>query len=519
MRLTDFFPAPIYMEPNILTPYVGTQPQISVQFNIDLLVDLINSDEKLNQQIILVEESTDSTIPVHFISYQNRWLTFTPVEPLNPGSSYQVTILSTIQSSQGRTATANRSFVFVVSQSEIPQVTLLEPANYTSTSTVGPFSWSAISVSTTGGTGSLMYRVELDRTVAFQSVSSVGWSTLTTATSAMPGVYLNPGQHYFWRVRGEYYTDAGSGVGEWSDPFVWYYGTFLQPSPSTEQTYPQAVPFQINSWIGANSGLSNQSSYPPIMLQFSSPVDPNTVNSSTVYVTRESVDGWPDSSRTYPNINVTASGTMLYINITDNIVTNSRYVIWLNPPLADIYGNQLVAPWSAYFTSKYSPMYLGLNVLRANFGKFLINVPDDILNFQIYRVSLDVNRNWILYYNPLIGGPTETQVRGQVFIVGYAMERWVEHEAAVRVLTTRYYELLESVDQRKRLGDYEESQSSNLLKQLSDEIANQRKLATAWLAEFSRHRARPRTARKSSQWPVWQRSTDFSMQGMRRDSF
>jgi hypothetical protein len=519
MKLTDFFPAPVYMEPNILTTYVGTEPLIAIKFNIDLMVSQINSNEGLNSQIILVEENTDTTIPVNFVDYQNQTLTFTPSQPLNPGSSYQVTILSTIQSSQGRQARANRSFVFIVSQSEIPQTVLLEPANYTSTSTVGPFQWASVSVASTGGTGSLLYRVELDRTVAFQSISSVGWSTLTAASSAMPGVYLTPGQHYFWRVRAEYYTDTGSGAGEWSTPFVWYYGTFLQPSPSTEQTYPLAVPFQISGWIGGESGLSNQSSFPPIIISFSSPVDATTVNSSTVLVTRESVDGWPDSSRTVVTSSVSVSGSLMYINIGDGIVTNSRYVIWLNPPLADIYGNQLTAQWSAYFTSRYSPMYLGISVLRANFGRFLINVPDDILNFQIYRVSLDVNRNWILYYNPLIGGPTETQVRGQVFIVGYAMERWVEHESAVRVLTTRYYELLESVDQRRRLGDYEESQSSNLLKQLSDEIANQRKLATAWLAEFSRHRARVRTARKSSQWPVWQRSTDFSTQGMRRDNF
>ena len=140
---------------------------------------------------------------------------------------------------------------------------------------------------------------------------------------------------------------------------------------------------------------------------------------------------------------------------------------------------------------------MGSNVLRANFGRFLINVPEDLLNFHIYRVSLDVNRHWILYYNPLIGGPTEEQVRSQVFLLSYAMERWVEHESAARILTMRYYELLDRVDTMKKLGDYTEEHGYHILKDIEDEIKRQKQLATAWISEFSRHRARVRSARVS----------------------
>jgi hypothetical protein len=519
MRLTDFFPAPINIEPNILTDFVSVRPTIMVQFNIELLVDLINSDQKLNQQVILVEESTDTTVPVSFIGYAQKILTFQPAQDLNPGSTYQVTILSTIQSEEGRQASANRSFVFLVSQSNIPGVTLLEPSNFTSTSTVPIFSWEGVNVATTGSTGTLLYRVELDSTIAFKSTSSVGWTTLTSATSAIPGVQLAPSNHYFWRARAEFYTASGSGAGQWSTPFVWYYGTFLQPSPSTRQSYPSAVTFSLLDNSGFQNGLSNQLAFPSMIYTFSGSIDPNTVTSDTVYMSRESVDGWPTSARFLVSLNLTVQGNSLVITTSDQIIPNSRYNLTISNTVADINGNNLVAPISVYFTSRYTPLYMGANVLRANFGKFIINTPEDLLNFHIFRVSLDVNRNWILYYNPLIGGPTEEQVRAQVFLLSYAMERWVEHESAARILNVRFYELLDVADSMKRLGDYQEEHGRNLLRQLEEEILQQKKLATQWIAEFSRHRARIRSTRVGEQWPIWQKSTDYSFQPFRRDNF
>jgi hypothetical protein len=518
VRLNDFFPSPISFEPNILTPFVSVRPSIIIRFNIELLVDLINSDEKLNQQIILVEESSDSTIGVKFINYSQKILEFEPAQDLNPGSTYQVTVLKTIQSVEGREASANRSFVFTVSQTDVPQVELLEPANFTSTSSVGPFIWNPISVSTSGSTGTIFYRVELDDTIAFKSVASNGWSTLTTDSSAMPGVSLTPSKHYFWRVRGEFITSAGSSVGQWSDPFVWYYGTFLQPSPSTRQTYPDAVTFQVDATSGFENGLSNQLDFPSMVFILSGDIDPSTVTPDTVYMTRESVDGWPTSDKFRVTLNLSVTGRTLYIYPEDPIIVNSRYTLYITTGVGDYSGNYLQETVTRYFTSRYSPLYMGSNVLRANFGQFLIGIPDDILNFQIFRVSLDVNRHWILYYNPLIGGPTEEQVRAQTFLLSYAMERWVECETAVRLLTMKYYELLDTADSMKRLGDYQEQHGVNLLRSLEDEIKRQKQMALQWISEFSRHRARVRSTRKSERWPVWQKSTDYSWNSFRRDN-
>jgi hypothetical protein len=250
---------------------------------------------------------------------------------------------------------------------------------------------------------------------------------------------------------------------------------------------------------------------------FSNPLDPSTVNADTVYMTREAVDGWPSTDKTLVSLNLSVSGKVLLITTTDHQRPNSRYTLYITSDVHDAYGNPLDPPITRYFTSKYTPMYMGSSVLRANFARFLVDVPEDLLNFHIFRVSLDVNRHWILYYNPLVGGPSEDQVRGQTFILSYAMERWVEYETGARILLMRYYELLERVDSMKRLADYTEEHGYHILHDLQDEIKRQTALATQWVAEFSRHRARIQTTRKSERWPQWAKNTDFSFQQFRRD--
>jgi len=517
MRQNDYYPSVVGFRPNPVTdPIVQVRPQISLKFNIELLVDIINSDEKINQIVILVEENSDTPVRVKYINYSQKVLTIEPEVDLNPGSAYQLTILNSIQSVEGRQATANRSFVFSVSATEIDQIDLISPANYTSSSSIPAFTWNAVAPPT--GSGFLQYRVELDDTIAFKSVNSVGWSTITTSTSAIPGVSLTPSNHYFWRVRGEFITPVSSSVGMWSDPYVWYYGTFLQPSPSTRQTYPEAVPFNLSDSSGLENGLSNQLNAPPMSFNFYSSIDPSTVTSTSVYMTKEAVDGWPSSTKYPVNIGTTVNGSNLTVTMTDGMAPNSRYTLYITTDVADTAGNHLQKTIIRYFTSRYTPLYMGANVLRANFGTHLINVPEDLLNMHIYRVSLDVNRHWILYYNPLIGGPTEDQVRGMVFLLSYAMERWVEHESAARVLTMRYYELLDSVDSSKRLGDYQESHGYNILEDIRNQIKEQKKLAIQWVSEFSRHRARPRSVRPSERCPIWFKNTDYAWQNFRRDS-
>lgn len=517
MNLTDYFPSIVSFEPNLTTESVSTLPIIKIRFNLELSLDQVSSDFNLNQLIILIEENSDSTTPVRFYDYQNRVLRIVPTVELNPGSMYQLTVLQDIVSDTGRTMGANKSFVFKVSPTDVPQVRLLIPANNTSVPTNSILVWNSVTTNVSGATGAVSYNIEIDNNITFNTVSQNGWSTSTTSTSALPGIALTQGQTYFWRVQASVTTIAGSTfVGQWSEPFCFYLGTFLQPSPSTRQTYPNVVSFKASQpdWI---NGESNLKDFPNLNITFSNPIDESTVTSDNVKLKKESVDGQPDSYKRDTLITFSVTGNVLYIQTAEAITPNTRYTLCLYN-LADIYGNVLIEPFERYFTSNYTPLYLGANVIRANFGRFLIGYPDDLINFHIFRVSLDVNRNWILYYTPMWGGPTETQVRSMQFILTYPMERWTEHESALRILSMRYYELLEKVDQMKRLGDYTEQHGHNILRDLQDEIHRQKQLSMQWWAEFSRHRARSRSTRESERWPLYGKNTDTSFQNQRRDS-
>lgn len=465
-----------------------------------------NTDALLNQLVFLVEENSNLTTPVSFISYNDRILTFTPSQDLTANSTYQITIKGEIQSAAGRTMGVNRSFVFKVSSAALNAPQPLLPPNYTSVENPPLFTWSPI----VSASGSINYRIQVSDTIEFNSVYRSGWEAVVPTPNAAPGIPLESGKSYFWRVRAELTTinPTASAVGAWSTPFCFYLGTFLQPSPQTRETYPDAVPIQINyeSW---EDGSSNLYDFPTMVYRFSSAIASGSVDSTTVYLTRESVDGYPSSQKFPVDISVSVNGNVLTITPNEGIVINSRYVLTING-IEDLNGN-VFSKVTRYFTSRYSPLYLGASVLRANFSQYLNSYPDDLLNFHIFRVSLDVNREYILYYSSMVGGPLEQTVRGMTFGLTYPMERWVEHETAVRLLTMRFYELLEKADESKRLGDYSESHGSSLLNNLQKEIQNQRALATKFISEFSRHRARTRNARRSERWPRWQSHTDYSV--------
>ena len=507
MNTSSLFPTIVSFTPVITTENVTVRPQFFARFNLDMDYTQFNTDNLLNQLIFLVEENSAITTPVTFVSYNDKVLLFTPQSDLTANSTYQVTVRGEIQSADGRAMGTNRSFVFKVSSTSVGQPGLILPPNYTSVENPPLFTWTT--VSSTGGT--IQYRIQLDDSIEFNSVSREGWETVVPTANATPGIVLEDSRSYFWRVRAELstITASASSVGAWSEPYCFYLGTFLQPSPATRETYPDAVTFQID-YESFDDGSSNLGGFPSMVYRFTTPIASGSVDGTTVYMTKEGVDGYPNSQKNGVNISTTVNGNTLTIVPGEGMATNMRYTLTING-IQDTSGNTLLKV-VRYFTSRYSPLYLGANVLRANFGQYLTTYPDDLLNFHIFRVSLDINREYILYYSSMVGGPLEGTVRNMTFGLTYPMERWVEHESAVRILTMRFYELMEKADESKKLGDYSESHGSGILDSIQKEIATQRTMATKFISEFSRHRARTRNARKSERWPRWQDfNTDYSL--------
>lgn len=506
MDQTQFVPSVVQFSPTLSDSNVPPRPDIWVRFSTEIDPTTINTDVLLNQVTLLIEEASATSISVTFVSYEDRVLTFRPVRDLSPGKVYQMTVLGKIPTPVGRTLQLDRTWTFQIAPSVVGTASLLTPADSTAVAVNPLFTWTSVTVSSTG---LLQYLIEVDQTLEFSSISSRGWSTLTTATSALPGPALTPGNTYFWRVTAVLTNLAGSVWGASTDPWAFYIGTFLQPSKSTEVLYPDANGFLIKFTSFLN-GLSNQSNWPSLQFDFSTVPDSGTINTDTVSFIKRAVDGDPTRIGGTVLYTWTLSGTLLTIFPQEPIFQNTRYTITFRSIFST--GGVEISTTQYYFTSRYSPLYLGLEVLRANYPQFLMGYSDDFLNFHIYRSSLDVNRHYIRVFNPgWINAPSETTVRNQnVPTIAWGMERWVELDAGRRVLTEVLHDFLATSGRMRRLGNYEEENRAEVIRYLQAEIRRITQESTYWIAEFSKKRARPRTVRKDEYYPRWREGFDMS---------
>lgn len=506
MNLSDFFPSVLFFNPDVNTDNSITtlNPVMNITFNTDIDYTQVSTTTELNKVIYLIEESTKRYIPLTFVSYSSKSLVLTTSGSLSPGLFYQLTVLNTLRSEQGRTSTNNRSFAFQAKSSDLSTPVLVAPADNTSITSIPMFVWNTI---TNPGTGSLTYRIQIDKHLEFNANE---WSTTTSLASAYPGISFSIGETYYWRVSATYTSTAGSSISAFSSINSFYFGSSDSPSPETQQTYEDVLAFEISRQSILN-GLSNQATFPSLIFTFNTAISSSTVTSSTLLFTKESVDGYPNGNKTNVGCTYTFSNGNKTITITptDNIVQNSRYSIVFTSGILNTNGDSLES-FTTYFTSRYSPLYVGLNVIRANFGRFLIPYSDDLLNFYIFRESLNVNREFIFYYSSWTGGPVEDQVRNFIFTLTYPMEKYVECKVSERLLTNRYYELLENAGSNQKLADFSIEQGYNILGELNGQIKFLRQESLKYSAEFSRHKAIPRTTVKSSNWPQNQKYTDMS---------
>jgi hypothetical protein len=73
------------------------------------------------------------------------------------------------------------------------------------------------------------------------------------------------------------------------------------------------------------------------------------------------------------------------------LLENMQVVITLNKEIKDVNGNRLGEDQEFYFTTKYLPMYTGLQRIRLDIGTFIRDIPDDTINLAIYEASVEVD--------------------------------------------------------------------------------------------------------------------------------
>lgn len=122
-------------------------------------------------------------------------------------------------------------------------------------------------------------------------------------------------------------------------------------------------------------------------------------------VANQEVTGDPVIDHTPPTIDIQLSGKSLILNTT-GILNNNEYIVKLAAGFPGLNTNPLQSDYNFVFTSTYSPLYIGYNLVRLNIGPILaitMNfVPNDTLNRIIYSVSRQADN-----LSPVIIDPTD----------------------------------------------------------------------------------------------------------------
>jgi len=98
--------------------------------------------------------------------------------------------------------------------------------------------------------------------------------------------------------------------------------------------------------------------------------------------------------------------------------------------------------WERMFYSWFSPCYSHPDAIKVRMGELLpfLEIDEQDLYFLIYRKSLEANRHYLWwYFNPRFGGPTEGTIRALEIGQYFAVQRWVEAQVCIEVLTRQMH--------------------------------------------------------------------------------
>jgi hypothetical protein len=142
-----------------------------------------------------------------------------------------------------------------------------------------------------------------------------------------------------------------------------------------------------NSYGGVNyfSGIYGKSFYE----------DVNKTLTGYVDISNQEVLGNPTVDHTPPTYSIYPSGNILVIE-PSGMLDNNEYIITVGSGLPGVEKNPLQSDYQFVFTTTYTPLYTGANVIRLNIGPLLqmtmSYIPDDTLNRFIYESSLQAYR-------------------------------------------------------------------------------------------------------------------------------
>ena len=131
--------------------------------------------------------------------------------------------------------------------------------------------------------------------------------------------------------------------------------------------------------------------------------DVNQSISGYILIDNQEVLGDTVIDHTPPTVGIVLSGNLILLN-TSEMLDNNEYVVTLKAGYPGLNTNPLQEDYKFVFTSSYSPLYIGYNLIRLNIGPILqitMNyVPNDTLNRIIYSVSRQANNISLYVIDP-----------------------------------------------------------------------------------------------------------------------
>lgn len=179
------------------TGTVSVNSTITVVFNVDI--------QASEDAIVLLD--SDGNRVAGLTTVDKRSLQFKPSSPLNPRSSYRVTVLSNkIKSLLGLPMARDFSYQFVTEDVALEAPLLVYPSD---SSSISPddvrFEWDSVS-------GAVCYEVQVSSLPNFSNIIWPSSGNSIVSTSVQPDIEFDDGQ-YYWRVRAV--GDTGQ-KGPWS---------------------------------------------------------------------------------------------------------------------------------------------------------------------------------------------------------------------------------------------------------------------------------------------------------------
>jgi len=489
MDLSRFYPMVVRSSPTDGQRDVPQNVQIDLTFSVDLHASVLTTAE-INKHMALIEQTTDRSVPLQLVlppaPQQTKKIRLEPSGSLSPNTTYVLLIYGTLPAYTGRTSGTQQTITFRTASAalNIPKPTILSPSLNSQPNRPVVLSWEGWSDPPAGYT--LLYRVEVARDERF---SDIDWYSVgASSTVTVPDSVLNDGVYYFWRAVCLLQSQSTGVVlsGEWSDLFGFYVGT------------PAAAPGDVGSSI--TSSLDEYSltmlagdGWPYIRLD-------NVPTGSTFRLRWRGADGWP--SWAWEDVPFTVQ-PITGVAGAYQIVPDSDSPINRLVHLEVLSGSTRI--WEKFFYGKLRPMYCHPDSVRVRVSDLIDTIDEDELCFIIYRKSLEANRHWLRWFAPTAygAGPLEHQVRTADLNQYFAVQRWVELQAAIELLSRQALALSTVAGRNQRLGDFADTGEGYALREIWALRQSLKKESTLWLSEFSRLRATAVSGSKSALNPAY----------------